>query len=332
MGNWKVIALIPAMLLSCFVLAEAAEPKDKERSQGQEIILLEKGGVLLPRGTLVVEPGVQYSHTSRTRISISGFTIFEAIVIGEIVAEDVKRDIVTPFLNLRYGILNDLQFDVKIPWMYRHDKEAFRSGNSEVERTVDDSALGDIDAGLSYHLVKESGYIPDILVNVKAKFDTGKSPYGLKTETFDNRQRLAELPTGSGHYGLSSGVTMVKSSDPAVLFASLGYFYNFERFIGVRNGIDYGEIKPGDSIEFGIGMAYALNEKLSANISYSQRYSFKSEQSGVKIINSDANAASIYFGASHAFTGNTAISFSVGVGLTKDAPDTTVELRVPISF
>lgn len=326
-------------MLVTFVSVNAAEQptkESKERTAGQEIILIEKGGVLLPKGTLVVEPGVQYSHTSRTRISISGFTIFEAIVLGSIVSEDVKRDIVSPFINLRYGILNDLQFDVRVPWMYRRDKETFRSGDKDVERTVDANDLGDIDAGFSYHLIRESGYIPDIVANVRGKFVTGKDPYGLQAATIEGRQRLTELPTGSGHYGLSGGLTFVKSSDPAVLFANIGYFYNFERDVGVKyNGIDnvdYGKVKPGDSVEYGFGIAYALNEKLSVSTSYTERFTFKSERDNNKIVSSDANAASLFFGVSHALASRASVSLSVGIGLTQDAPDTTVELRVPITF
>ncbi|WP_333655236.1 autotransporter outer membrane beta-barrel domain-containing protein [Dissulfurispira sp.] len=279
--------------------------------------------------------GVSCSHTSRARISISGFTLLEAIVIGRIVTEDVKRDVVTPFINFRYGIAKDLQFEVKVPWMYRRDKEVWvagPSGTDEMERTVDESNLGDIEAALNYQLLRERGAWPDIVLNIRGKSTTGKDPYGLKTELIEGKQRLVELPTGSGHYGLSAGLTFVKSSDPAVLFATLGYFYNFERNVGVKGGVDYGKIKPGDSLELGLGMAYALNEKLSTSISYQQRFTFKSKQNGNKVTNSDVNVGSLFFGVSHALGAKTSLSFSVGVGLTKDAPDVTVEMRVPFTL
>lgn len=328
-----VVTLLTLVLSVPTIYAEEKqEKKEKEITSGQETILIEKGGILLPPGTFVVEPGVSYSHTSRARISISGFTLLEAIVIGRIVTEDVKRDVVTPFINLRYGLAKDLQFEVKVPWMYRRDKEVWTSGNSEIERTVDDNNLGDIEAALNYQLLRERGGWPDIVLNVRGKSITGNDPYGLKTELIDGKQRLVELPTGSGHYGLSAGLTFVKSSDPAVLFATLGYFYNFERNVGVENDVDYGKVKPGDSLEFGVGMAYALNEKLSTSISYQQRFTFKSKQNGNRVANSDVNVGSLFFGVSHALGAKTSLSFSVGVGLTKDAPDVTVEMRVPFTL
>lgn len=324
-------AILLASVLSVPAI-HAEEKKEKGLTSGQETILIEKGGVLLPPGTLVIEPGVQYSHTSRARISISGFTLLEAIVLGRIISEDIKRDVVTPFINIRYGLAKDLQFEAKVPWMYRKDKEFFKSGSTEIERTVDESNLGDIEAALYYALARERGSIPDIVLSIRGKSTTGKDPYGLQTEEVEGKQRLVELPTGSGHYGLSAGLTFAKSSDPAVLFLNLGYFYNFERNVGVKGGIDYGKIKPGDSIELGLGMAYALNEKLSTSISYQQRFTFKTRQNGQNVINSDVNVGSIFFGVSHSLSNKTAISISVGVGLTKDAPDATLEFRLPITI
>lgn len=306
------------------------EEGKKARPPGQEAVLIEKGGVLLPPGTFIFEPGIQYSHTSRTRISISGFTLFEAIVLGRVISEDIKRDLITSFINLRYGLIRNLQIEMKIPWMYRKDREVFTSGSSSVEHTVDENDMGDIEATLSYQIVRERGWVPDIVLTIRGKSRTGKDPYGLKTETVEGTERLAELPTGSGHYGISTGFTFVKSSDPAVLFFNIGYFYNFERDVGVQGGVDYGKVKPGDSIEFGFGMAYALNEKLSTSVSYQQRIGFKTKQNGTKVVNSDVNVGSVYLGISHVVSEKASVNISVGIGLTKDAPDVTVELRIPL--
>lgn len=321
-------------LLLVFVHRVYAE-KQQVKATSQETILIEKGGVLLPKGTLVLEPGVQYSHTSRANISISGFTLLQAIVIGRIVSEDVKRDVFTPFINLRYGLTNNLQFEAKVPWMYRRDKEVYvagPAGSDDAERTINESNLGDIEAALFYHLIKERGSVPDVVLNIRGKSRTGKDPYGLETEIVDTKSKLTELPTGSGHYGLSGGVNLVKASDPAALFLTLGYFYNFERNVGVEGGVDYGKMKPGDSLELGLGMAYALNERLSTSISYQHRFTFKTEQNGGTIANSDVNVGSIFFGVSHAISEKTSFSMSVGVGLTKDAPDVIVGVRFPFTL
>ncbi len=330
----SVVALMTILALPC-AAAEEEEGGGKNLTRGQETLLLEKGGVLLPRHTLVVEPGLQYSHTSRTRISISGFTIFQAIVIGNIVSEDVERDILTGFVNLRYGLTNRVQLELKAPYLYREDEEVFAvgpSGEDMVKRDVDENGLGDIEGSILWHAIRENSYTPDIVFYLRGKSRTGKDPYGLRTKEIEGRNRYTELALGSGHWGLSAGANIIKASDPAVLFFNLGYFYNFERNVGRQAGVDYGRVKPGDSVEFGLGMAYALNERLSSSLSYQQRFSFEAEQNDDEIIDTDANAASLYFGSSYALSDRTAVSLSVGVGLTDDAPDTTLEIRVPFTF
>ncbi len=314
-----VLYLILNLFLSLGICAESAKTPSSE-----EAILQEKGGVLLPKGTLVIEPGFQYSHTSRARIAISGFTILEAIVIGKIKTEDIKKDVFMGYLNFRYGLLNNLQLEAQVPYMYRKERYAYKEDSSTTEKTVTDSNIGDISFGASYQILYEKGSIPDVVLNFKVKTKTGKDPYHIET---NDKGIPKELPTGNGHWGISGGITLVKRSDPAVLFGSLAYFYNFK-----RNVEGYGEMKPGSSIDFSIGMAYALNEKLSTYISYDQKIYSHTTQEGEDVVGTDFNVGMLYFGTSYVISPKTSLNFSVGVGLTNDAPDVTVEIRLPIKF
>ena len=58
------------------------EPERPKPRKPQEQLLLERGAILLRRGTLQVEPSVDYTHFSSDRVAISGLTVFEAIIIG----------------------------------------------------------------------------------------------------------------------------------------------------------------------------------------------------------------------------------------------------------
>ena len=89
-----------------------------------------------------------------------------------------------------------------------------------------------------------------------------------------------ELPTGSGLYSLSTGFSFVKTTDPAILFANIGYTHHFEESFGdisAAAGNQPGKVKLGDSIHYGVGMAFALNERTSMSLSLSQRISQESE-------------------------------------------------------
>ncbi|WP_297056759.1 transporter [Thermosulfurimonas sp.] len=304
-------------------ISRAQEKPSPRSTPLEETLLQEKGGVLVPRGVLVVEPSIQYSHTSRAFIAISGFTILQAIVLGEIKTEDVKKDVFTASLNFRYGLSQGLQVDLSVPYLYRHDRYAFKEDSTTQEKRVDDSAFGDITFGASYQILYEKGSRPDLVLNFKVKSRTGKDPYGLK---YDAQGRPKELPTGNGHWGVSLGLSWVKRSDPGVLFGSVAYFYNFKRTIGGR---DY---KPGDSVEFTLGVAYALNEKLSLNTYLTERVYSRTEVDGEKQPDTDYNVGILYFGSSYVLSSRTSLNFSVGVGLTDDAPDFSIEIRLPFKF
>ncbi|RMG52716.1 MAG: hypothetical protein D6717_11645, partial [Gammaproteobacteria bacterium] len=285
---------------------------DEQMTRSQEALLISEGGVLLPEGKIVVEPGLQYSYTSRTRIAISGFTIFQSVVLGDIVSEDVERNLFTGFLNVRYGLTNRIQLEAKIPWLYRRDETTFATGPSGSDLTqhrVDGNGLGDIEASILWHAFGNlDWWKPQTVFYLRGKSRTGKDPYGLKTIVIDGKERTNEVPTGNGHYGLALGANCILPSDPAVLYFNLGYYINFERNVGG----DYGKIDPGDSIELGVGMAYALNDRLTTSLSFQERYTFETEQNGQDIMDSDANVGTAYLGSTYAAGDNVALSLSLG--------------------
>jgi len=318
------LCLISLIFTTSVSVAETPSVEKKEKPAEQ--ILIEKGGVLLPRGKLVIEPSLQYSHYSRHRISISGFTIFEAIIIGELAVHDLKRDIVQGALTARYGITSRLEAELKVPYLYRSDRDVRAPETTDVlERTLNDHGLGDIEGAIYYHLIREEGYIPDIVLNFRTKSTTGSDPYHLHK---DAQNRFTELPTGNGHWGFSGGFTAVKVSDPAVFFASLNYFWNVKRDVGH----EFGKIDPGDSIEASIGVAYALSEKFSLSTQYQQRLTSRTKQNGKKVPGSFMNAGTLFVGGGYAVSKKTFVNLSVGVGLTVDAPDVQVTLSVPFSL
>lgn len=301
--------------------------------EGTEAILVTSGGLLIPKGMMVIEPSFNYSHYSRNLISINGFTLFGAIVVGTIQVEDIKRDILSGSVTFRYGLLNNLQVEAKLPYLYRNDRLVTPAGsgtssNTGSVRETNDDGFGDVELGLSYHAFQSKGWKPDILFNVRAKTKTGRDPYELSTETVDGQKLATELPTGTGHYGLSGGFSLVKSSDPVVFFGGGSYFWNFDRTVGG----EFGKVEPGDSIELNLGMALALNEKLSLNLYFQDIFTDETIQNSVEIPNSKLNVANFFAGISYSINKSTSIITNVGFGLTEDSGDFQIQVNVPISF
>jgi len=322
----SILCIVFFIAFSSSSMAQTPSSEKKEKEKPAEQILIEKGGVLLSRGTLQIEPGLQYSHFSRHRISISGFTILEAIVIGEIAVHDLKRDILQAALTARYGITSRFEAELKVPYLFRWDRDVRAPETTDVsEKNIHDSGIGDIEGALYYHLITAKGWVPDLILNVRAKARNGKDPYGLRT---DAQGSLEELPMGNGHWGFSGGFTVVKVSDPAVFFGSLAYFWNVRRNVG--QGI--GTIDPGDSVEASLGVAYALSEKFSLSTQYQQRISVRTKQNGQRVPGTFINAGTIFLGGSYNISKKTSVNLSVGLGLTTDAPDVQVVWTVPFNL
>jgi hypothetical protein len=296
-----------------------------------ETILIEAGGVLIPKGTLVVDPSINHTHIDNNRISIRGYSIFNAILIGKFQVEEIKRDILTAALTFRYGITNRLQFDCKVPYVYRNERyvlPASLAGESESVIDADDYGLGDIEGGINYHAFIERGWIPDITFNLKVKTRTGRDTFGLKTKKVGGIEYPDELPTGSGFYGLSGGFSLVKVHDPVVFFFSLGYYWNIKRNVGYN----IGEVDPGDSVEYSLGLATALSEKVSLSFGFQNVFTEDTQIEGRDIVDSRLNAANLIVGVNYQLSPRVSFLTSLGIGLTEDSSDYQVEIHVPITF
>jgi len=304
------------------------EPERPKSEKPAEALLLEAGAILLPQGILQVEPSIEYSHWSTNDIAISGFTVFEAIVIGTIRVDELNRDIVTGALTLRYGILDRLQADVRVPVLWRQDQEVLGVGTTnETERTIDNFNIGDLEASLSYQALNERGWIPAVIARVKARFPTGENPFEIPTEDVNGNLRLTEPPTGSGFYGVGPGVTLVWTSDPVVFYVGGTYLFNLERdFTG------FGNINPGNSFEWLAGINIALSERVALNVTFIDQINWSTDQNGVEVAGTSFNDGRVVLGASISLSPNTTLLVGAGIGLTDDSPDFTFTVSLPITF
>jgi hypothetical protein len=294
------------------------------RYQAERDILERRGGVLLPGGQLVVEPGIEYTEITRNRIEISGFALIPAIVVGRIDSVQVEREIFKGFLTVRYGVTDFLELEANFPYFYRKDREIFGATGAEEQDRLDAHGLGDIEAAIFAQVLRERGWVPDTILNFRVRAPTGEDPYEID-RTPGGRPK--ELPLGIGHWGLQPGLTFVKALDPAVLFGSISYQWNLD-----RDDSDFGEVDPGDMFEYDLGLAFALNERVAMSFSLQDRIVGRTEVDGEKIRRTDLNAASIFLGMSYTLSQRVGTNLTVGFGVTEDAPDFQIQLRMPLRF
>lgn len=106
-----------------------APEKPKDAQPPEVAQLFEQPGVLTPKGSVVLEPSLQYSYSSSNRVSIVGYTIIPALVIGLIDVRSVNRSTWVASLTGRYGVTNRLEIEAKIPYVYRNDDTISRPLN-----------------------------------------------------------------------------------------------------------------------------------------------------------------------------------------------------------
>lgn len=300
-------------------------------------------------GTYSLETGLTYSHYDTRQLILNGFLALDSIFLGNINVDQINADNFTLDLTGRYNLHNRLQFDLNVPFLYRDvTYESAGAGNSTAQvsdQTVQAGPeIGDVSAGFSYKILDQNENRPDTILSLRIKAPTGRHPYGIKmTRVADNDNITVpnDLPTGNGVWSVTPGISLVKTVDPAVLFGNLSYTYNVEEEFsdisaqqGTRLG---GKIRLGHAWQFGMGLAFALNEKMSLSMSYSQLISRSSRirQEGgdwYTVVGSDANAAYFNLGMTYAASNNLAVVPNLSMGLTPDAPDFTFSLKFPYYF
>lgn len=304
---------------------------EKQKKPEVPAVAINDGGVLLPRGHVVIEPSVQYSRTSALRVAVEGFTVIPAINVGLFDISEIDRDILTTAVTGRLGLTDRLEIEAYIPYLWRSDSTIGRpigvGTATDVLSSVDGSGLGDIELAAHYQINNGQGDWPFFIGNLRFKSTTGTGPFDVATDPATGLQ--LETPTGSGFYSINPSITMLYPSDPAVFFSNLGYVYNMEKDVGGSNGT----IDPGDSINASLGMGFSINDKTSFSLGYSHSVVMKTKQNGSPLANSQIlQVGSTTFGYSYQVNDRVGLNFNVATGVTDDAPDMQATLRIPIKF
>ncbi|MCS3419462.1 hypothetical protein M2399_004400 [Pseudomonas sp. BIGb0450] len=301
-------------------------------------------------GKFSFETGITYARYDARQLTLNGFLALDSIFLGNINLDRIKADNWTLDLTGRYNVDNRWQFDVNVPVVYRESTYQSGganggSGTATSEESVSrDPTIGDVNFGVSYKFLDETPTLPDAVVSVRVKAPTGQEPFGIKLVQSPNNTNLyvpENLPTGNGVWSITPGISLVKTFDPAVLFGSLSYTHNFEEsFDDISSTVNEkvgGKVRLGDSFQLGVGVAFALNEKMSMSFSVSdliQRKSKLKPDGGdwQSVVSSDANAGYFNVGMTIAASENLTIVPNLSIGMTDDAPDFTFSLKFPYYF
>ena len=312
--------------------------------------IFEQPGVLTQPNHYVLEPSVQYGYSSSNRVALVGYTIIPALLIGLIDVREIKRNTMTAALSARFGITNRLELEVRAPYVYRTDasvsRELFVGSSAEGVFSTNGMHMGDIEFGARYQLndggIDKAFYIGSL----RLKTRTGKDPFEVVTDcsprcvgtNVTGTGLPLDLPTGSGFYSAQVGLTVLYPSDPAVFFGGITYTHTFARDNVSRmvrdGGSEFlGTVAPGDTVGFNFGMGLALNDKASFSVGYDHSSVGRTRLNGEVTAGSvRTQLATLLLGYSYRLSKKTTLNVSVGAGLTRDTPDVSLTVRLPMTF
>lgn len=325
------VTLVPAAAVGATRPVGIAPPSSG-RPSPQLAALPDNVGVLTPPGKLVIDPSFEYANTSGNRLVFRGVEIVTGIQIGVIEASDVDRNSLIGSFAARYGITDRLEVEMRAPYIYRNDEILTLAQRDETitrSTELEGHALGDIELSARYQMTDGRNGWPVMVGNLRYKSNTGTGPFDVARDEFGVAK---ELPTGSGFWGIEPSLTFLMPSDPAVLFANIGYLYHAPDVIDrTYNGVLVGEVDPGDSINASLGFGFAVNPAFSFSMGYRHSYIMptKTQLGSTWQESDDIQAGSLQFGLSYRFNEKSTINTSFEFGVTEDAPDARVVFRIP---
>ncbi|RKZ39548.1 MAG: hypothetical protein DRQ49_02405 [Gammaproteobacteria bacterium] len=263
---------------------ETVGEKDDEKLRR---LLLQKTAVLLEAGEQEIEFALNYSND---------------------LANGVRQRTLTFPFAYHYGFTNRLEAFINLPLSWA---EQTSSSDSDFNKN---NALGisDIRAGFSYLLRKEDKNFPDMIGLFNVTAPTGHEPNPTDSD---------HVPLGSGHWRITTGLTLVRTYDPATLFGGMAYTHTLANTFndGVR-------VSPGDSLTYRFGMGFSINYQLAGFSQLLGIYQTDTKHDNVKILGSAREPMLFETGIIYALDRKRFLQSAVTFGLNDEAVDVSLDL------
>jgi hypothetical protein len=301
------------------------------------------GGVLTPKGEIVIDPSIEYDYWAQNQLGVNGFQIIPGITFGNVIATRFEQNITTAAVTVRGGVTDRLELNAKIPYVYNagSTNDLIPSGANAQLRSVsaNGASLGDIQFGASYQFNSgESGW-PIFVGNFLFKTVTGISPFEVPIITSQSDPLAGtprELATGTGFYALTPSLTVLLPTAPGVLFANLQTQHNLARTQPVQNPAGGPatpvNLQPGEAPAITFGIGFALNDRAALTLSYQQTHVFTAYENGRAITGSPYSYGTFNFGLGYQISQSTRLNLSVGIGAGPNTPAAKVFLELPYRF
>ena len=315
-----------------------------EEGQPEVAALGRQGSAITSKGKLSGEVEFSYARADRNRALFRGVEVVESVLIGTFDINESRQDVLTKKFGLQYGLTSDIEIGVDVPMIARWDTSVLTpvaaTSENDASREVDNSAnaygIGDVELSVRKQLHAPKGFGPYVIGSLQVTVPTGKGPFEVERNEFGEAQAAA---TGSGFWSVTPGLTAILPSDPGVIFGSLSYTKNFAGDVDTTiPPVMVERVDPGDALGFSAGIGLALNPRLSLNFGYGHSWGFGTETTtralaeGAQPVvrtSRDLQVGRFLFGGTYKVNKSTSVNFGIEAGLTDDATDLRMTVRIP---
>jgi hypothetical protein len=306
------VTTIPAGAAPAAAGAPAAtSPADEEAELAAlSRTLVQRGGLVLPAWRAEFIPSFAYANRT-----IQGLALAPTPEgIPTVADQRLRDDQIHATAGFRLGLPWASQIELHVPYTWMRQSRTLGDGTHLVN---EDSGIGDVDLALSHQLFREEGWRPDLTGAISWRFPTGEDPF---------RALLPSIVPGSGLHEFGARLTALKSSDPMVFFTTLSYAHD------LAADEPAGRIQMGDAVGLDLGAVLAVSPVTSVTFGLSQEFRSRTQINGIGVPGTDTTAASLQLGFDRVLTPKLLLDLTLGVGLTRDAPDYSLQVSLPYRF
>lgn len=275
--------------------------------------------LLLPKNRFSIEYSLEYKGKD-----------FDYIQVAEENGTNIEKESfhnLTNKVTIEYPVKDNVTLMMSMPFVYVYDDKQGSNSNTE--------DFGDPYLGVLYQPVKETTTIPAIILSMGITAPMGRSPYEINP--------LTEFPTGEGVYSPSIGVNFSKKFEPAVLYGGINYSYKMEKGnLTYKNYLTLGEsgeylkkVKPGDELGLNFGVGYVISDlvsiSLTGQLTFIGEATYQWRGRGEKT-SSPKTKSRIFMGTAWQITEKRRVFLDLGIGLSNNEEDFSVEMRLPFNF
>ena len=225
------------------------------------------------------------------------------------------------FANFRYGLLDGVEVSLNVPYYY-----SMRSTQITSSRFIDVPlhGVGDISAQVSAIAIKETTDWPALVATANISAPTGRTPISFGKAYSIGGNPIDPFVSYQTQGDTSGGVSaqIYKTIDPLIVFAGVGVQYALPQTIQ-RHSVRY---EP--QLTYNMGFAFAVNEKTTLGFQVNGSYQRNFKVDGATVAGTSQEPILARVVVVQRIAPDTYIEPSVGVALSKDAPDAILGLTL----